>query len=215
MKTLKIFRDLLIMLLCMAPVVIAGVWAVNAHAHAQSNSDYLIKFMGGWVTAYALHEGSHAVAGAVTGTDLDWKFADGDLRYSFSTTDAIDGKLICSSGLMGQLIASEFVLQNEKIDRSKPFVQGFMFWNIANPVLYSLDYFFLHRNNREYENGFSGDIQGMEYYGGKQEARIFAGSMITLSLINAYRWYKPESKLNSLYFTPVPGGAEFGYRIEF
>jgi hypothetical protein len=53
-------------------------------------------------------------------------------------------------------------------------------WNIINPIVYALDYWFLHIANDSSANSFQGDIKGIEHYSSKETANIFAGSMEAL-----------------------------------
>lgn len=155
----------------------------------------MLKFGTGIVTAYALHEVGHATAGYLTGTDLDWKIGKHNQSIVFDerADNHTDGALLHASGLSTQLLISEIILQTDEIYKNDSFIRGVMFWNIINPIFYSIDYWFLNRMNFENRSEYRGDIKGFENYTGDTEADIFAAGMLTVAACQGYRYIKTQS----------------------
>jgi hypothetical protein len=178
-------------------VLLAAVCCSCRTAHCQDPGMNLrdwLKFAAGIAAGYGIHEGGHFLAAAATGTDLDWKLGkyNQPVAYEIHTDSEFKGEFVNSAGLRAQVISSEIILQVDDIDRNTPLIRGIMAWNVINPVLYALDYWFLHKSNYSDDAGFHGDIQGVEYYKGNARANLFAASMASLALYQGYRFLKTQ-----------------------
>lgn len=170
-------------------------WASAAEKDITSSS--VLKFSAGIVAAFSIHEGAHALVAELTDTDMDWEIGNYNQPIAFTEHANSDAKgaAINSAGLLSQAIGSEIILQSDKIDKNDAFVRGMMAWNIVNPILYALDYWFFHRSNKENGNTYQGDIQGVEHYTNEPTAHGFALSMTAVAAFQGYRFLKPSHGL--------------------
>lgn len=179
-------------------LLVLSLWIVPSHADSSVEENLgisFLKFGTGIITAYALHEVGHATAGYLTGTDLDWGVGtyNQPLGFHENADSDSDGMIVHAAGLVTQLITSEIILQSESIDNNSNFVRGMMFWNIFNPIVYSLDYWFIRRTNKESDTTYQGDIEGFENYTNDTSANIFAAGMIAIAAFQGYRYIKTQS----------------------
>jgi hypothetical protein len=191
-------------------------------AHISSRSFFM--FSAGIVTAFSIHEAAHATVAEFTGTDLDWEMGNYNQPIAFTghVDSDSDGLALYSAGLISQVVGSEIILQSKGVDKNKAFIRGMMAWNIINPIMYSLDYWFIRRSNQRHGNRFQGDIEGVEYYSNKRTANGFALSMVGTAVFQGYRFLKTQTwapdwvqcKAYDLSFGPQPfGGA--GLKLSF
>ncbi len=154
-----------------------------------------LKFSTGILSAYALHEFGHAASGYLTGTDIEWGLGtyNQPLGFEEDADSDTDGMILHASGLITQLVTSEIILQADSIDNNDSFVRGMMFWNIINPIIYSLDYWFIRRTNQETETRYQGDIEGFEHYSNDTSANIFAAGMFAIAAYQGYRFIKTQT----------------------
>jgi hypothetical protein len=109
------------------------------------------------------------------------------------------------------------------IDKTHAFVRGMMIWNVANPIIYAFDYWFLHSSNRIESDGYQGDLAGIEHYAGQDVANTFAAASAALALWQGYRFWKaqdappnPTDDGLQLGIAPTPGGgAMFSLQLDF
>jgi hypothetical protein len=175
-----------------------------------------LMFSAGMVAAFSIHEAAHATVAEMTGTELDWEMGNYNQPIAFtgSVDSDSDGRALYSAGLISQVIGSEVILQSKSIDKNTAFTRGMMAWNIINPIMYSLDYWYIRRSNQRNGNRFQGDIEGIEYYSNKQTANGFAISMVGVATFQGYRFLKTQtwapdwlkSKAYDLSFVPQPLG---------
>ena len=186
----------------------------------------ILKYSAGFASAFMIHEGAHFLAAEATGTDISWEVGDYNqpLTFTEEADNNTDGFIISASGLVTQVIGSEIILQVDSIDKNDDFVRGMMHWNIINPILYALDYWFFHKTNSKNGNSYQGDIQGIEYYSNEKTANIFAASMVAIAGIQGYRFLKTQDwasewfaiEDHSLSFAPTAsGGLALSYTIHF
>lgn len=186
----------------------------------------LLKYSAGFASAFMIHEGAHYLAAEATGTDINWELGNYNQPLSFTeeADNDTDGFIVNASGLVTQVIGSEIILQVDRIDKNDDFVRGMMHWNIINPILYSLDYWFFHKTNSTNGNSYQGDIQGVEYYSNETTANIFAASLVAIAGIQGFRFLKTqdwakdwfEDDTPSLSFAPTAsGGLALSYTIHF
>jgi len=186
----------------------------------------ILKFSAGIIAGFSIHEGGHALVACVTDTDMDWR--RGNINQPLEFTEDADsdakGAAINSAGLISQAIGAEVILQVDKIDKNDAFVRGMMTWNILNPILYAMDYWFLHKTNRNDGDTYQGDMAGIERYTSERTADGFALSMIGVAAFQGYRFLKTQpwapdwlkNKSHSLNLEPLPsGGLVMTYEIVF
>jgi hypothetical protein len=185
-----------------------------------------LKFTAGMVAAFTIHEAAHAFVAELTNTEMDWEI--GNYNQPFSFTEHADsdwkGAAVHSAGLISQAIGSEIILQTNGIDKNDDFVRGMMAWNVVNPILYALDYWFFRISNQENGSNYQGDIEGVEHYTNGPTANGFALSMAALASFQGYRFLKTQSwapewvkgKSHTLSFAPQSsGGLLIAYRLSF
>jgi len=186
----------------------------------------LFKFSAGLVSAFMIHEGSHWLVAETTDTDMHWEAGDYNQPIGFTAEPDNDAKglALYSAGLASQIIGSEIILQVDSINKNDAFVRGMMAWNIINPILYSLDYWFFRISNQDNKDGFQGDIEGIENYSNQTTANLFALSMLTLASFQGYRFLKTQTwapdwvknENHNLNFMPQKsGGFLLTYEIAF
>lgn len=155
----------------------------------------IVKFTAGVITAFSIHEGSHALVAGLTGTDMDWEIGNYNQPIGFTehADNNFKGFSINAAGLVSQAAAAEIILQVEKINKNDALVRGMMAWNVVNPVLYALDYWFFRISNKRKGYAYQGDIQGIEHYSGEACAHGFALSMAAIAAFQGYRFVKTQS----------------------
>lgn len=174
------------------------------------------KFTSGMASSYMIHEAGHYFAAGVTDTDIEARWFEGNqivLLYMEPESDG-DGLYITSAGLVAQAMCSEVILDT-KANKENSFIQGMMFWNVLNPIMYAADYWWIHRTNKIENNQFQGDLAGIEYYSDKKTANIFAGTMILLAAWHGYRFYHKEDTWYNFAPIPVKDGAGLQFTCKF
>ena len=185
-----------------------------------------LEFSVGVISAFLIHEGSHALVAGLTNTTMHWELGTLNQPMVFSENANSDAKgfAINSAGLISQVAGSEIILQVDKIDKNDAFVRGMMTCNILNPILYSLDYWMIHSTNKTNGNNYQGDLAGIEHYSNKATADGFALSMSAIAVFQGYRFLKTQSwapdwlkeNSRSMSFAPLPsGGFIIGYKFDF
>jgi hypothetical protein len=186
----------------------------------------ILKFAGGLASGALIHEGSHALVAGSTGTRLTWEAGSYNQPIGFTDHAKSDAKglAVYSAGFISHAAGAEVILQADGINKNDNYVRGMMAWNIVNPVLYSLDYWFFHRTNKKNGNFYQGDLQGIEHYSNQTTANVFAASFSAIALLQGYRflktqtwapdWLKGES--HRFGFMPLPSGGLFmTYQFSF
>lgn len=211
-------------------ILIVSSLTVSSASAADDSFDFLpvLKFAGGIVSSFAIHEGAHALVGGVTGTSMTWKAGDVNqpIQFTENSTSNSKGWAINSAGLLAQMATSEFILFNDKIDKNGSYVRGMMFWNIVNPLAYAIDYWFINKTNTIDGNTYTGDLKGIEFYSNKTTADIFTGTMVAIVAFEAYRfaktqswapeWLKDKGEAEHLGLVPLAsGGALLFYTARF
>jgi hypothetical protein len=186
----------------------------------------VLKYTGGVISAFLIHEGAHALVAGVTGTDLTWEFGNYNQPIAFtehSDSDA-QGLAVNAAGLTAQVIGSEVILQVDSIDKNDAYVRGMMTWNIINPILYALDYWFIGITNKSSADSYQGDLEGIEFYSNETTGNVVALSFASIALFQGYRFLKtqtwaPDWITNENYnlnISRIPaGGLLLSYRIQF
>jgi hypothetical protein len=183
-------------------LVFAALWIawcppVQAQPHdgaGEPKTLSVLKFATGMITAYALHETGHAIVAKATNTDLEWGVGTYNQPLGFTEHAKHNGDGVClhAAGLLTQEISSEIILRSDSIDKNDNFVRGMMFWNIVNPIVYSLDYWFLKRSNKKEGTHYQGDLMGVEHYSNEATASGFAAVMTGVAICQGYRFLKVQ-----------------------
>jgi hypothetical protein len=186
----------------MAWLVFAALWITwcpPVHAQFHDGADEpktlsVLKFATGVITAYALHETGHAIVAKVTNTDLEWGVGTYNQPLGFTEHAKHNGDGVClhAAGLLTQEISSEIILRSDSIDKNDNFVRGMMFWNVVNPIVYSVDYWFLKRSNKKDGNHYQGDLMGVEHYSNEATANGYAALMTGVAICQGYRFLKMQ-----------------------
>lgn len=152
------------------------------------------KYAAGIASSMLLHEGAHALVAAATNTHMSWKAGNYNQPIGFTEDASSDAKGVAlySAGLLSQLIASEVILDVDKIDKNDAYVRGMMTWNVLNPILYSLDYWFFRVANKNGGTSYQGDIQGIEHYSSEATAQGFAIGITAIAAFQGYRYLKTQ-----------------------
>jgi hypothetical protein len=195
---------------------------------AEGDPTYIsvLKFYGGIATAFTIHEGGHALVGWMTNTDMEWEVGNYNQPLAFTEHASSDSKgaAINSAGLISQAMGSELILQTDRVDKNDHFVRGMMAWNILNPMLYALDYWYFHSTNKDNGNSYQGDLQGVEHYTNEETAQGFAISMSLIAVYQGYRFLKTQSwapewlksERHTVNLGPTPsGGLAITYKLDF
>ena len=207
-------------------IFLAGIAADAGASESESIYGSVLKFTAGVLSASLIHEGSHALVAGVTGTRLTWEV--GTYNQPIGFTDHAGSKekgvAVYSAGLLSQTAGAEIILQVDGIDKNDSFVRGMMFWDVVNPILYSLDYWFFRNSNKSNGRSYQGDLEGIEHYSSRGTANGFALGLTTIGVFQGYRflktqdwapdWLKGEDK--KLGFAPLAsGGLVMTYHFEF
>ena len=186
----------------------------------------VFKYAAGVASSILLHEGAHALVAAATNTHMSWKAGNYNQPIGFTEDASSDAKGVAlySSGLLTQLAASEVILQVDRIDKNDAYVRGMMTWNVLNPILYSLDYWFFRVANKNGGTSYQGDLQGIEHYSSEATAQGFAIGITAIAAFQGYRFLKTQDwapewlKGTSDNVTLVPtnnGGAFLAWHCRF
>lgn len=103
---------------------------------------------------------------AITDTKVSWEIGTYNQPIGFTEEAKSNDKgvAVYSAGLLSQVIAAEFILQADKIDKNESFIRGLMAWNVINAVSYALDYWLFRITNKGNGNNYQGDLKGIEHY---------------------------------------------------
>lgn len=194
-RSKKMFSSTAIFRIAVCILLMTALPAHQALAEQEGIVLGFFKFTAGVISAYALHETGHAVAAGITDTKLDWGVGTYNQPLGFTERAENDsaGRLVHASGLTTQLIVSEVILQAESIDKNDNFVRGMMAWNVLNPIIYAMDYWFIRSTNIEEDNFYQGDIEGFEHYSSERTANLFAGAVAVLAAFQGYRYLKTQN----------------------
>lgn len=155
----------------------------------------IFKFVGGLASGALIHEGSHGLVAGLTGTNMTWEAGTYNQPIGFTDHAQSDAKglAIYSAGFIAQAAGAEIILQVDGINKNDDYVRGMMAWNVVNPILYCLDYWFIHRTNKKRANSYQGDLQGIEHYSSQTTANMFAASFSAVALFQGYRFLKTQT----------------------
>jgi hypothetical protein len=148
-----------------------------------------------WAKPEGVMLGVFKFGAGMTGTKLEWGLGTYNQPLGFTEWADSDaaGRLVHASGLATQIIVSEVILDADSIDKNDNFVRGVMAWNILNPIIYAMDYWFIRKTNREEGTFYQGDIEVFEHYSSGEAANLFAGDMAALAICQGYRFVKTQT----------------------
>lgn len=201
--------------------------AAGGQAADESVGFSILKFGGGIVSAFMIHEAAHELVALATGTEMSWRAGDINqpLTFTEKSTNRGAGFLISSAGLITQAAGAEIILQYDGIDKNDSFVRGMMFWNILNPITYVIDYWFLQRTNSASNGCYQGDLRGVQQYTDRATADVFSVTLLAVAAFQGYRYARTQSwapewlkakELENVGLAPLPsGGALLSYTCEF
>ncbi|MHC4639493.1 MAG: hypothetical protein ACYTBV_18655 [Planctomycetota bacterium] len=199
---------------------------ISVNAEEKITYVSVFKYFGGIVSGFLIHEGGHALAAELTGTDMEWEW--GNINQPFEFTENADsdtdGLIVNSAGFITQAAAAEIILRYDKIDKNDAFVRGIMTWSILNPIFYSIDYWFIQETNNKDGGNYEGDLQGIEHYSDESKANLFAIGIVAIAASQGYRFLKTQTwapdwisdNSHDLNFVPLgSGGFAMTYKIPF
>lgn len=108
------------------------------------------------------HYGAHWIMMKGLNVDNEW---DSPKSYRYYTDSPQKSALIAEAGFLSQIIGTEIVLGWDKIPKDNYFVLGYLTWNIANPIIYTLAREFKISN---FGDGY-GDLENLDNAGIKAE----------------------------------------------
>jgi hypothetical protein len=205
----------------------------NTHAAEPEANDRItplsvLKFTGGMIFAFMVHEGGHLVAAGATQTSTTWRVGSilQPIQFTERSANNTAGLAMNMSGLIAQAGFAEVILLTDLIDKNSSYARGMMFWNLINPIAYAVDYWLIHQTNTRENGCYTGDISGIERYSNKGTADIFAATIVAVSAFQAFRfaktqtwapeWMKDSNTLDRVGLMPLPaGGAMLSYQFEF
>jgi hypothetical protein len=186
----------------------------------------VLKFSAGIAGGALIHEGAHALVAGVTGTHMSWEAGTYNQPIGFTehASSKSKGVALYSAGFFSQALSAEIILQSDKIDKNDAFVRGMMTWNLVNPILYSLDYWFFRVSNKSNGQTYQGDLDGIQHYSSQGTANVFAITFSGMALFQGYRFLKTQTwapdwlrgETHQLTFQPLrSGGFTLGYNYSF
>lgn len=220
-KLKKIGTRILILLLTSCFSIFTSASAKEAN----ENQFSYLKFTGGLLTAYAVHEAAHIIAGAATNTNMSW--APGTYNQPIGFNERAEsnerGLIINASGLLAQTAASETILRMDGIDKNSDFIRGVMTWNILNPIIYALDYWLIGKSNIEKGESYQGDLKGTEHYADEPTANAYAAAIAAITLSQTARYIKTQewakkwmkSERHNVTPTLLTEGIGIAYKYDF
>ena len=155
----------------------------------------LLAFLTGMGAGLLNHEAGHQLAAALSQDDLRWSGTTWECRAD------CDAATVGNSGLLVQSLSSELLLNLPETPRKHPFVAGWLVWNIANPVLYTLHHELA---------GPHGDLKNFS----RREARIMESLLVAHAASTALRWSGTVGEIEPFFFAREDGIA-FGVAIKW
>lgn len=155
------------------------------------------KFFGGGVTGLGIHEGSHYIAANTQGMKPKYRLDNPtEIKYDeYEDKKDSQKRLVSSAGLVGQIIATEVILNTEKIPKDDSYVLGILAFTIGNNLRYGLFPNLRGKEKRDIEE--KSDIERLDKVGIKKEYAQTA--LIAHSAFSIYRLMKNKdfkSKFN-------------------
>lgn len=154
----------------------------------------LLVFLSGMGAGLITQEAGHQLAATMLQDELRWA------GTTWRCEDC-NGDTIARSGLLVQSLSSEFLLNSPEIPKRHPFVAGWLVWNIANPIAYTL---------RHELAGPHGDLSNLR----NRDAHILEALLVAHAASTAMRWSGTVSNLETFFF-PQDDGIAFGVAMRW
>lgn len=155
----------------------------------------LLALLAGMGAGLLNHEAGHHLAATVLQDDIGWS------GESWRCQGECEAAAIARYGLIGQALSSEILLNSPAIPKNHPFVAGWLAWNIANPVLYTL---------RHEVSGSHGDFSNFS----NREAHIMEMILIAHAASTALRWSGTPGNVEPFFF-PQGDMLAFGVAVRW
>ena len=155
----------------------------------------LVAFLAGMGAGLLNHEAGHQVAAAFSQDEINWSGTTWECQSNCNAS------IIAGSGFLAESLSSELLLNLPETPRQNPFVAGWLVWNIANPVLYTLHHELA---------GPHGDLKNFS----RREARILESMLVAHAASTALRWSGTVSGVEPFFF-PQEDGLAFGIAVRW
>lgn len=155
----------------------------------------VLLFLTGMGAGLMTQEAGHQLAASMLQDEIRWS------GPTWQCQTECDGATIARSGLLVQSLSSELLLNAPAIPKKHPFVAGWLVWNIANPVIYTL---------RHELDGPHGDFTNFS----RRDAHIMEALLIAHAASTAMRWMDTESNIEPFFF-PQDDGIAFGVAMRW
>jgi len=152
-------------------------------------------FLTGMGAGLMTQEAGHQLAASILQDRISWSGTTWECQAD------CDGATIAASGLLMQSLSSEVLLNSPGIPKRQPFVAGWLVWNIANPIVYTLRHEFF---------GPHGDFTNYS----RRDARIMEALLIAHAASTTLRWTDTESNIETFFF-PQDDGIAFGVAMRW
>ena len=153
-------------------------------------------FLTGMGAGLLNHEAGHQMMAAFSQDELNWSGS------SWECPSDCNASIIASGGFLAESLSSELLLNLPETPRRNPFVAGWLVWNIANPVLYTL------------QNELAAPHGDLENFS-RREARIMEALLIAHAASTALRWSGTVSNDVEPFFFPHEDGVAFGVAMRW
>lgn len=155
----------------------------------------LLTFLAGMGAGLLNHEAGHQLAATMLEDDLQWSGS------SWTCRAGCDADTIARSGMIAQALSSEVLLALPGEPRENPFVTGWLLWNIANPILYTI---------RHELSGSHGDLSNFS----RREAHVMEMLLLAHAASTALRWSGTLDSVEPFFFSQDDGIA-FGVALRW
>ncbi|HRY82919.1 MAG TPA: hypothetical protein P5232_04460 [Candidatus Moranbacteria bacterium] len=173
-----------------------------------------VGFVSGFLAGLGGHEFGHKIASDSQHAGIN--FSGKKCDFSSGATDSqYENSFL--GGFASEIMSSEIILaknKNSKIILNNNFILGYMFWNIAHPVVYVIRHESFKSN--------SDDLSGIEWNGGDSSA--IETLIVSQALWSIWRLYDGEKELkifslkktiSSPFFEIVPPTEKNNRQIQF
>lgn len=168
-KALRVAIVVMLAAMCLVPVAFGE----------ESKLGKVAGFTGGFMAGFVGHELGHQVVASLQGTEMTW--SSGYNKWWAHTDNRTELRNIALGGFAAEVLGSEIVLGYEKIPKDNSFVLGYLFWNIFNPLLYTV--------KNETQGGY-GDLKTIDRCGWGD--RYIETVIVGHALLSAYRLFSKK-----------------------
>ena len=155
----------------------------------------LLAFLTGMGAGLLNHEAGHHLAATALQDDISWSGA------SWRCEAGCNAANIARYGMIAQSLSSEVLLNSPAIPRDHPMVAGWLVWNIANPILYTI---------KHETSGPHGDFSNFS----RREAHIMEIALLAHAASTVLRWSDNLGNIEPFVF-PQDDGVAFGVAVRW